>query len=292
MTSQPEDQKYSRLERIETLDPIKDYLEVCQLFYKDFQNATWLQTPESLMVSFSVPSMAKILHATGEYEKNYRKRFVDQGVLVATMQQRGYAPGPGRDAMRRMNGMHRKYSILKDDFEMIGAATVVGPGRLAERFGWREVSATEKTALAYSAVQMMENMGLEDFPQSYAAQEERLDWHLDNRAAYSEDAVPLGRATVDYFVSIEDEPLRSLTSPILRGVVDSRIIRALGLEVPSSDVCELLEQYLRAVGSQDPVTDDTYPTITKEILAEYPQGFDIKAMGTHKVDADTSIAAS
>lgn len=292
MTRQSDDQKYSRLEEIERLDPIEDWIQVSQLFYKDFQNAIWLQTPESLMVSYSVPSMAKILHGTGEYEKDYRKRFVDQGVLVATMQQKGYMPGLGRDALRRMNGMHRRYPILKEDFEMIGYSTIVNPYRLAERFGWREISENERIALAHSSVLMMHNMGLEDVAESYEAQSEALDWHLDNRAAFSEDAVPLGRATVDYFVSIEEEPLRSLVSPILRGVVDRRIVEALGLEVPSEEVCTLMESYVRAVGSLDPVTDDTFPSIVSEIMAEYPHGFDIAQMGTHKVDADTSVVTA
>ncbi|MDP9792974.1 hypothetical protein J2S43_001486 [Catenuloplanes nepalensis] len=290
MARQAQEDLYARREKIERLDPIEDYIAITQLFYQDFQNAIWLQTPESLMISYSVPSMAKILHGTGEYEKDYRKRFVDQGVLVATMQRRGFAPGPGRDAVRRMNGMHRQYPILAEDFEMIGCATIVGPGRLAERFGWREVTAKEKAALAHSSVLMMRHMGISDFPRSYEEQRDRLDWHLDHRAAFSEDAVPLGRATVEYFTSIEDEPLRSLVGPILCGVIDPRIVRALGLEVPGPEVSALMTAYVTAMGSLDPVTDDTHPTIAKEIAAQYPGGFDVTRIGTHQVDADTSVA--
>ena len=288
MSRMPDDQMYSRLEKIEQLDPIEDYIAVTQLFYQDFQNAIWLQVPESLMYAFSVPSVAVILHRTEEFEKNFRKRAVDQALLAAAMFQQGYGPGPGRDALRRMNGNHRRYPILKEDFEMQGCLTVVSPVRLAERFGWREVTEKEKTALAHSSQLLVRHMGLDDIPDSFEGQADCLERHLATRVARSENTVPLGNATIDYFVSIEDEPLRSVTSAILRGVVDARVVRALGLDVPHPEVVELMSAYVRGVASLDPVTDDTYPSFMKEILAEYPNGFQIKDLGVHRDDAEAS----
>jgi hypothetical protein len=232
--------------------------------------------------------MARILHGTGEYERDYRKRFVDQGVLVATMQQRGFDPGPGRDALRRMNGIHRRYPIERDDFVMIGCDTIVGPVRLAERYGWREVTAREKEALAHSSALMMNAMGLRDIPRTYQEQDAALDHYLDTRCAFSEDARPLGAATLDFFVGIEPEPVRSIMSEVLRSAIDPRIVRALGLEVPEPAVVALMQRYVTAVGQLDPVTDDTHPAILQQILAEYPHGVDIATVGVHRVDADTS----
>lgn len=130
--------RYDNLKRTRTLDPRCDYLDIYQTMLR--QEFPWdmkLGLNLAFNRSFSVPAIAALHTATGELTERTQKRIDDTGLLMYEMVLNGFDQPRGRDALRRVNQIHRPYDIGNDDFRYVLGCLVVIPTRWLQEYGWR-----------------------------------------------------------------------------------------------------------------------------------------------------------
>ena len=96
--------------------------------------------------SFSIPAIAAVHTATGELTERTQKRLDDTGLLMYEMALNGFDQPRGRDALRRVNQIHRPYDISNDDYRYVLGCLVVIPTRWLQEYGWRRPCCHEQQA--------------------------------------------------------------------------------------------------------------------------------------------------
>lgn len=278
--------RLARLRRIERLDPETDHREITELFYTDFQSVMLVQGVSGFLFTFAAPRMSRILHASKQVEHHTAKRFVDTSMLTGAVMKNGLGPGDGRDAARRVNAMHRQYDIHPRDFIAVGCDVSVMSLELADRFGWRPVSAHERAALRIHYDLEARAFGShESLPGTIA--EVRAFWedYLDHDLAFEPQNKQLADALLRFMPTLVPTPLKPVINAIVTAQVDPRVLRACGLPVPSRRRVAMSSAVMRAIGRSDPKPDiigDKPPGAADRIKQEiYPNGWTIQELGTH-----------
>lgn len=279
--------KYARLRKIETLSLETDYREITGLFYSDFRSVMAGQSLRGFMLTFAAPRMSRILAATGEIEHRMGKRFIDTVLLAQAVMVHGLGPGPGRDAARRVNAMHKNYDIHEEDFVMVGADEALMSLELAENFGWRPVTDKEREAVRIFYDHQARAYGSRrSLPPTVA--ETRAFWedYMDRELGFEPQNRRLAESLLVFFEERAPRLLRPLVRKLLLGSLDPRLLRACGLPVPGKLWTKLARVYSRRQGRRDPVADNPPDTLGPMIAAVYPDGWTIDTVGTHlKVQA-------
>jgi hypothetical protein len=277
--------RYARLRKIESLDPVKNSREIAALFYADFQSIMVLKPVTTNLMTYAAPRMSRILIMSGEVEHRTTKRFVDTALLMRAVMQNGFGAGDGRDAARRINAMHHAYDIHPDDFVVVGCDVPLMSLEAADKFGWRPVTDAEREALRIHESKEARIFGSHKaLPDTL--EEMRLVWenYMDTELAFEPQNARLTKAFLDFVPTTFPAALRPLANPVLTAQVDPRILRACGLRVPSAARKRFSTAVLRAIGRRDPVPDPTPGKVDKvTALAKtvYPCGYSIDRLGTH-----------
>ncbi|SDZ48251.1 oxygenase MpaB family protein [Herbiconiux ginsengi] len=277
--------RYARLRRILALDPATDYHEITELFYYDFQSVMMPQAVSGFLFTFSAPRMSRILKASKQVEHHTAKRVVDTALLTGAVMQHGLEPGDGREAAKRVNAMHRQYDIHQDDFLAVGCEVPITSLRLAERFGWRTVTETEKAAVLLHYSKEARAFGSHrPLPGTLEEAESFWNSYLDTELAFEAQNKELTDALLRFVPTLFPAGLGSVLTPLMLAQVDQRILAACGLREPSGTKKRLSATMMRQLGKSDPKPDsvksatDPIGDLQKKL---YPNGFDIKGLGTH-----------
>lgn len=274
--------RYARLRRIESLSLETDYREITGLFYSDFRSVMAGQSLRGFMLTFAAPRMSRILAATGEIEHRMGKRFVDTVLLAQAVMVHGLGPGPGRDAARRVNAMHKQYDIHAEDFVMVGADEALMSLELAEQFGWRPVTDKEREAVRiYYDHQARAYGSRRSLPPSVPEMRQFWEEYLDRELRFEPQNRLLAESLLAFFESRAPGPMRPILRKLLLGSIDPRLTRACGLPVPGRAWTWLAHAHMRRQGRRDPVGDVARDTLGPMVAAIYPDGWTIDTVGTH-----------
>ena len=281
----PAEDKWARLREIESLDPVEDCVRIYWLFMEDFQAATRFRMVAGLLVTSAPPRMSRILDQSGELHKNVLKRITDTYLLDSAYHEHGFGPGPGREAARRMNEMHRKYDIHSDDFVYIGCHEAVAAVWYAETYGWRPVTGKEKVAAAEFAKLRGRHMwqnGNTPYPETFEEMEKYCAWWEEEQFRYEPQNRKLADALVDYALNGVPGFLRPAMRAFFFSVgPDPRVVTSCGYEMPSRFAQKLSRAVMRFYGRLDPLVTGPSPMARSLVNAVYPNGFEIKDLGTH-----------
>ena len=277
------DDPHARLRRIETLDPQRDYHAITRLFFEDFANIMLLPGFTGFMMNFAAPRVSRILAATGEIEHRVAKRFLDTALLARTVSDHGLgAPGPGRDAARRVNAMHRRYDIHEDDFVIVACDQLVMNLKIVDEFGWRPVTAAERASLLlHYAHETRYFGGRKPIPSTLDEAFAFWDHYLNTQLAYEPQNERMADTMLRFIKTLFPSPLRPLVAPMLLAQVDPRILRATGKKMPGAPGRKLSAWSIRLLSKQDPMPDNAPDGLRKLIDKIYPDGYTIDTLGTH-----------
>jgi hypothetical protein len=219
--------RYANLEEIRSLDPYDDadrdrIVTLTGRFDLpwDFDQGTAI----AFLRDYGVPSIARLLDRTREFEDHGVKRYDDtlffqeEAILEGVDSERSHA------AIRRLNRIHGHYDIPNDEFQYVLATTIVGPVRWIRRYGWRDLDPAELVALTRFTTRFGELMGIKGLPETYDGYEELLDRYEAERFEFdpanrrvTEATIRIGRATAPWYlrlgfrrvsIALMDEPLR------------------------------------------------------------------------------------
>jgi len=277
------DDPYARLRKIETLDPQKDYQQITKLFFEDFGNVMMVPAFTGFMMNFAATRISRILASTGELEHRVAKRFLDTALLARNVSGYGLeSPGPGRDAARRVNSMHRRYDINDDDFIVVSCDQLVMTLRTVEKFGWRPITDAERQSLLLHYTHETRYFGGRKpipptLPEAFAFWEN----YMDTLLAFEPPNQRMADAMLGFIKTLFPQPLRPFIAPMLLSQVDPRILRATGKRVPGPLAQKMSALLLRLVSKQDPLPDGAPDGLQKLIQKVYPNGYSIETLGTH-----------
>ncbi len=219
--------RYDHLDEIRTLDPLDDAdrdrivtLTGRHDFPWDFDQGTAI----AFLRDYGVPSIARLLDRTRQFEDHGIKRYDDTLVFQEEALAEGVDAPRSRAAVDRLNRIHGHYAIPNHEFQYVLATTLVGPVRWITRYGWRPLDPIEVVALTRFTTRFGELMGITGLPEDYAGYERLLDAYEAEHFApdpaatrVTEATIRIGRATAPWYlrpgfrrvsIALMDEPLR------------------------------------------------------------------------------------
>ncbi|HWS33424.1 MAG TPA: oxygenase MpaB family protein [Actinoplanes sp.] len=239
--------RYDLRDRIGALDPEQDHLEIYQLssgreFPWDYTRALEF----ALFRTYCVPSISKLLAATGEFRDRPQRRYDDTALLMAEMAAHGYDSSRGRDALKVVNRAHGRYAISNDDMLYVLSTFIYDPIDWINVYGWRPLHPHEKSAAYHYYRAVGHRMGIKDIPPSY---DEFLAFKVAYETeffVYSPTNHEIGLYTVELFAAWFPAPLRPAVRLGVRAMIDDRMRTAFGFEPAPRWVGTLANASLRA----------------------------------------------
>ncbi|MGJ4789714.1 oxygenase MpaB family protein [Leptospira koniambonensis] len=164
------------LKQINELDAEKDAQKIVFLSGSyDFPQDVEISLAISFFRTFAIPSISKILNTTKRFESAGQKRYDDTALILAEFIENGLDSERGREAMRRLNQIHKEYNIKNEDFLYTLTTFIFEPDRWNQKFGWRKSTEKERLANFYLWKRIGKMMNIKNIPETY---EEMLEFNL------------------------------------------------------------------------------------------------------------------
>ncbi|WP_422739715.1 oxygenase MpaB family protein [Micromonospora sp. WMMD729] len=277
--------RYDNLKRIRTLDPQRDYLDIYQTMLRyEFPWDMKLGLNLAFNRSFSVPAIAAVHTTTGELTERTQKRIDDTGLLMYEMVLNGFDQPRGRDALRRVNQIHRPYDIGNDDFRYVLGCLVVIPIRWLREHGWRPPCCHERQATYLFYRELGQRMGITDIPGSFEEFETWFDAHDAIHLLPNDDAAAIERATRMLLLARLPRVLAPLGNALVSAMYDEPLRRATRVDAPPWPIRAGLRVALRTRARWQRWfgAPRTTPLFADGIQARtYLQGYEISQLGPH-----------
>ncbi|MBQ1053490.1 DUF2236 domain-containing protein [Micromonospora sp. C32] len=226
--------RYANLARIRTLDPERDWLEIYQTMLRlEFPWDMKLGLNLAFNRSFSIPAIAAVHTATGELTERTQKRIDDTGLLMYEMVLNGFDQPRGREALRRVNQIHRPHDIPNEDYLYVLGCLVVIPTRWLQRYGWRRPCCHEQRATYLFYRELGRRMGITDIPGSYEEFEVWFDAYDAVHLTPNDDAAAIERATRSLLLGRIPRLLAPLGDELVSAMYDVRLREAIQVAAPS-----------------------------------------------------------
>lgn len=190
--------RYARLHTIRRLDPVRDHHAIYRttaLYELPFDVRMGLLL--AFWRTFAVPSIAEVLAGTGQTIHHTARRADDTGILMYTLIDHGLDPPIGRAATRRLNQLHRRFTISNDDYRYVLGTFIVVGARWIDRHGWRPLCCHERTAIHQFYAELGRRMNITDIPPTYHEYVEFFDAFEAEHFAPTPAARQLMAATKD-----------------------------------------------------------------------------------------------
>ncbi|WBB81252.1 oxygenase MpaB family protein [Micromonospora sp. WMMD882] len=275
--------RYANLTRIRALHPERDHLAIYQTMLRhEFPWDMKLGLNLAFNRSFSVPAIAAVHTATGELTERTQQRIDDTGLLMYEMVLNGFDQPRGRDALRRVNQIHRPYDISNDAYRYVLGCLVVIPTRWLRRYGWRRPCCHERAATHVFYRELGRRMGITDIPGSYEEFETWFDAHDATHLQPNDDAAAIERATRTLMLSRIPRPLAPLGDALVSAMYDAPLRRATRVDTPAWPVRAGLHAALRTRARLQRWfgTPRTEPLFADGITTRsYPHGYEISQLG-------------
>lgn len=224
------------LREIGKLDPEKDAHRIAFLSGSyDFPQDVEISLALAFFRTYAIPSIAKILDETKQFENFGQKRYDDTTLVLGEFLENGLDSENGRRAIRRMNQIHKQYKIKNEDFLYTLTTFIFEPSRWNSRFGWRKSSRQEKLANFYLWRRIGELMNIKDLPKTYEQMEDFNRTFESKNFKQTPEGVRLGTATLRIAVGrLPKIPgLSFLVSQVLFSLMDAPLRAAMGFPNPN-----------------------------------------------------------
>ncbi|APR76920.1 Hypothetical protein A7982_02267 [Minicystis rosea] len=221
---------------IEGLDPEREHQEIYRVltgheFYWDINQALSL----ALFRTYAIPSIGRLLFATGEFTGRTQKRYEDTTLILETILENGFSDPRARTAVRRMNQMHGAYDITNEDMLYVLSTFVVTPVRWIDDFGFRKLTEAERRASTNYYRELGRHMGIKGILTTYAEFAAHMDAYEREHFAFDEGARAIADATLDHMTTLPINRLapKALTTRMAMAVMDDPLLTALRYPLPS-----------------------------------------------------------
>lgn len=274
--------RYDILRRIKQLDPRTDHHEIHLLSRAyEFPFDYLMGGMQAYFHDFSIPTVSALLDHTNEFGARTVKRFEDTGIILLEIVKHGYDSPRGREAMRHMNQIHRRFNIGNEDFLYVLTTVIYEPIYWIDRFGYRPLSENEKLASFYFWREVGRRMHITGMPDTYAALEQFKHRYECEHVVYTDASRRVGEATWTAFAQYFPRWLRPLARQCLFVGMDDVVRRAFALRRPSplvmGPVVVLLRMRAAVIRHSSPRKEPFFSIDQPQI--SYPNGYTIREVG-------------
>ncbi|CAN5584727.1 oxygenase MpaB family protein [soil metagenome] len=229
------------------LDPETDFVEI-------YRTVALLEFPWdvnqalsfALFRTYAVPSIGRLLDATGQFTGACQKRYDDTGLLLEAPLVHGFDSPEGRTGVRRVNQMHAMYDIGQDDLRYVLSTFVVVPKRWLDDHGWRPLSAVELRASVNYYRELGKRMAIKDVPETYEAFAALMDAYEREHFGFDAGSRRVADATLALLTSFYPSPAAPLVELFSRALMDDPLLEAFRYDAPGPRVRRISAGALRA----------------------------------------------
>jgi hypothetical protein len=275
--------RYDILNRVLQLDPRTQNQEIVQLI--GFYEYPWMLQKSlefALFRTYAVPSISGLLAKTRQFHAGGQKRYDDTSLLIAEITENGYDSERGRAAIRRMNQLHRRWSIANNDYLYVLSTFVFVPIYFHQQFGWRTPTQHENLANYYFWFEVGRRMGIKDIPETYEAFEQFHKQYEATYFHYSDSNREIADLTMQTFLAWYPAPLRPLVREGLYTLLDEPLLRAFGYPQPHPFLKAVVYGALKTmsflVRTVMPPRREAFH-FTHQPNRTYPQGYQLESLG-------------
>lgn len=272
------------LRHIARLDPATDYEEIYRVtvtheFPWDMNQALSF----ALFRTYAVPSIGRLLDATGEFERDTQKRYDDTALLLDQVSIHGLHSDGGRRAIRRINQMHGAYDISNDDMRYVLSTFVVVPKRWLDDYGWRPLTPAEVEASTRYYRELGRLMSIKEIPETYDEFERLLDDYEAAHFRYDPASRRVADATMALMRTFHPRAVARPVDAFSRALMDEPLLKAFGYRAPPAAVARASRSALRLRGRAERLLPARRRQMHVEDLRwirTYPDGYDVEQLGT------------
>jgi hypothetical protein len=270
------------LEEIRRLDPVRDHQRIV---YLDLAYEFPFDTTRSLELAFfrtfAVPTIARTLHASGEFTQRAQKRYDDTDLLISSFVEEGYDSERGKAAIRRVNRIHGRFPIANEDFLYVLSSMVLEPIRWNERFGRRPLVEQERLATFHLWREIGRRMGIKEIPSEYAELERYNVEYERERFAFTQEGREVADAMMTMFVRWFPGLPVSAGRRAITAMLDDALLDALHYPRPPRALRAAVTGSLRLRGRATRVLPPRRrPRIrTSMPHRSYPRGWQVEELG-------------
>jgi hypothetical protein len=275
--------RFANLQRIGSLDPATDWLEIYQLsamyeFPWDYTRALEL----ALFRTFAVPFIGDVLDRSGEFRERTQRRYDDTALLLGEVLEHGPDSDRGRAAIRRINRQHAQWSIPNEYMVYVLCTFIVVPVRWIDRYGWRKLHPHEREAAYRYYSRLGELMGIRDVPPSYDDLVAWFDAYERTEFGRTESGRRTADATLDLFASWQPSPIRRYAPALSRALMDEPLRDAFGYHPAPAVTQRLMTGALRTRAHVERLLParrrPVFPRDSRYVRS-YPGGYEIDDLG-------------
>jgi hypothetical protein len=222
--------RFDNLREIGSLDPVRDMDRIVWLtsrleFPWDYTQGTGI----AFLRDYGVPSIARLLDRTRQFEDDGVKRYDDTLLFAEEASVEGIGSPRARASVRRLNRIHGHYDIPNDEFRYVLATTIVGPVRWIDAYGWRPLDPVEVQALANFTTRFGRMMGIKDLPTTYDGYLELLTSYEREHFAFDSANRRVTEATLRVARRTAPAPLKPVVRRVTIALMDDALREALGM---------------------------------------------------------------
>lgn len=209
----------------------EDFLTALSIIEHEFPLEFLIAGELAQFETYAIPSISKLLHQTGQYEKDGLKRLDDTRATLYTIFTNPAHSSERETMITHLNWIHSHYQISNDDNLYTLLRMFFNPIEWIQRWGWRKLTQNEIAALTKEMIQIGKAMNIEFESESF---EDLHAWQVNYRLRhqqYSQDNEHVARGTIDGIRDHFPSWLRIFCSPLVRSYLhDKDLLRALGLK--------------------------------------------------------------
>jgi hypothetical protein len=218
----------------EAMDAVKDQAEIFeQLFRHEFPVEFLLSAEIAQLHSFTFPNGTRLLHATGEFEKNSLKRLDDTRAILHELGKDGFYSSTAEVAAEHLNKIHGHYNIPNDEFLHTLSTFIYDLWDFINRFGWRKLTPTEEQVIYLAYRRMGELMKIQDIPQSFEAFRAWKQNYEQENQAFTETNHQVAEGLMKGIKEMIPPILGPFALPFVLSLKDERFAHLLGYSYPN-----------------------------------------------------------
>ena len=229
--------RYNILYKIEAVEqpitPRKAYDILVLNYFHEFPFISEKALQLGFLKTYAIPSISKILLATGQLQKETAKRIDDTDLLMRESTEQMIGSDRFEAAIKKINELHSKYNIKNEDFLYVLCLFMTDPIVFQQRFGYRKPVENEITAYYVFWKEYGKKMSIKGIPDSFDECVAYMeDFEVKNMVFHKANYI-LANGTMRFFVGLYlPSFLFPLVLPFASPILSPRLRRAIGVADP------------------------------------------------------------